>query len=167
MMLDNRKMTHVKVLLAMIIVVAACNRNAKHGVPVAGQKVMLSTSQWKRMTNEFDYAENFEATTNRPPRKSQVLTVFKIRMSKDRRNGKEIARDEYLEIFCTGPSQIAVGIRRDHGPYWLLSREVFSGVADCEPGQYFTGDEFDRISSILRNEIDTTRNQLGETRLVP
>ena len=135
-------------------------------VPVSGQKLILPVARWNRMANESDYAENFESTVSRPPRNSQVLTVFKNRMTADRRVGKQISDDEYLEIFCAGPSRIVVQVRRDHGAYWLLSREVFDGTA-CEIGRYFAGEALDRISSSLRGSIDRTRSLLGEMRLVP
>ncbi len=69
------------------------------------------------MKNEAANADNFEATKNKPPRRYQVLTLFKIPMSDDRKIGEKISADEYLEIFCTGLRSVVVQIRRDHQSY--------------------------------------------------
>ena len=120
------------------------------------------------MPNKAEYAKNFEAVTNRPPRQSQVLTVFLNQMSEDRKTGEEIATNEYLEVFLIPPapeSRVVVQLRRDHGAYWLLSRETFVRVPgvnldSVDPER--SGLERYAVVEALRNEIDTTRHLLSQ-----
>jgi hypothetical protein len=89
------------------------------------------------MKNEATFARNFEATSNPPSRKYQVVTVFMIPMSDDRRDGQRLSTTEYLEVFTVTPGEVVVQVRRDHGAYWVLSRETFAAAA--VPGVRFSG----------------------------
>jgi hypothetical protein len=53
----------------------------------------------REIKNEATFARNFEATSNPPNRKYQIITVFMIPMSEDRREGQRLWPNEYLEVF--------------------------------------------------------------------
>lgn len=119
------------------------------------------------MQNEAPFAKNFEATANPPNRKYQIVTIFMIPMSADRRDGDRLSASEYLEVFKTAPGQVTVLIRRDHGAYWNLSREMFQAAAapdvDLSGFRPLTDAEVSRVIDALRLQIDSTRYLLGET----
>ena len=123
------------------------------------------------MTDEVDYARNFEAVTNTPPRQYQIVTFFLNPMSEDRKSGQKISPTEYLEVFFSNPNEITVLVRKDHGNYWLLSREMFkadlvSGLNAKRIGSVefaaVSEPEVERIVEALRNQIDTTRQLIGQ-----
>jgi NAD kinase len=87
-------------------------------------------------------------------------------MSQDRRSCEQISPTEYLEVFLSNPGEITVLSRKDHGSYWLLSREMFkdvpvAGVNTNRLGS-FSESEVDRVAEALRNQIDSTRYLLGQ-----
>jgi hypothetical protein len=134
-------------------------------VSVAGRRIVLAAEEWRPMVDWAAYARNFEALTNKPPRQYQILTVFLNQMTEDRRSGREIASNEYLEVFLSNPNEVTVLLRRDHGPYWLLSREMFRGVqasgVDLSSARAQSTVDEQKIVEALRNEIDTTRHLLA------
>jgi hypothetical protein len=134
-------------------------------VSVSGREIVLSPKLWRPIVDEAAYARNFEAVSNTPPRQYQTLTVFLNQMTDERRQGRAIAPNEYLEVFVSSPNEITVLLRRDHGPYWLLSREMFRGVGapGVQTGTLGPLSETDQdlVARSLQNEIDTTRHMLG------
>ena len=135
-------------------------------ISVAGRRLALSAEEWQPMKNEAEYAKNFEARSNRSPRQYQILTVFLNQMSEDRKAGREIAAGEYLEVFISNPNEVTVLLRRNHGVYWLLSREMFRGISargvDLSTIGPLSRHDEDAVMAALRNEIDSTRHLLGE-----
>jgi len=135
-------------------------------VPVGDRKLSFPVDQWRAMPNEYAFVRNFEAIANNLPRQYQIVTVFLNQMSEDRRSGRLIAANEYLELFMSNPNEITVMVRRDHGTYWLLSREMFRGVAVSGVDQGLMGSlsmaESEQVADSLRAEIDNTRFLLGE-----
>ena len=135
-------------------------------IRVGNRRVVLPTADWRAMPNEAEYARNFEAVTNKPPRQYQIVTVFLNRMSQDRLIGQQISATKYLEVFLSNPDEVTVLLRRDHGSYWLLSREMFRGVSvpsvDLDRVGSLSAAEIEQITGILRNQIDGTRYVLGE-----
>jgi hypothetical protein len=159
----------MRLLLALAFVAAGLGCVAEPEaltVSIGGRRVSLPAREWRPVPNEVEYAKNFEAVTNRPPRQYQVLTVFLNQMSEDRKRGHAIAANEYLEVFLSSPNQVTVLLRRDHGAYWLLSREMFRDVrvdrVDLDRVRPLSEQERDEIVEVLRNEIDTTRHFLGQ-----
>ena len=159
-------------LFAVLLVASllGCGRSpaglSNHVVAVGDRKVVLSLAEWRVMPNEAEYARNFEAVSNRSPRQYQIVTVFLNQMSRDRKTGQEIAPNEYLEVFLSNPDEITVLLQRDHGSYWLLSREMFRGVTvpgvDTSRLGSLSASESELVAEALRNEIDSTRHLLGE-----
>ena len=118
------------------------------------------------MPNEAEYARNFEAIANTPPRQYQIVTFFLSPMTEDRRSGQRISPSEYLEVFLSNPGEITVLLKRDHGTYWLLSREMFKAVlvpgVDTNRVGSVSGPEAERVAETLRNQIDSSRHLIGE-----
>jgi hypothetical protein len=141
-------------------------RSAFHEVAVGGRRVTLPKAEWREMENKATFARNFEAMSNPPHRKYQIVTVFMIPMSEDRREGDRLSPNEYLEVFVVTAGEVVAQVRRDHGTYWVLSRETFA--ADAVPGgaldphRALSPNEVRRIIDALRLQIDTTRHLLGE-----
>lgn len=135
-------------------------------VSVGGRRIVFPADEWQPMANEFAFARNFEALVNKPPRQYQTVTVFLNQMAVDQRSGREIAPSEYLEIFLSNPNEISVLLRRDHGSYWLLSREMFRGLQvggiDLSSIRPLSVIEQERILEELRGAVDTTRYLLAE-----
>ena len=161
-----------KRLLTLLLVSTVLGCRSERGklaeltVSIADRKVTLSSAEWRAMPNETEYARNFEAVSNRPPRQYQIVTFFLNSMSEDRKSGEQISPNEYLEVFLSNPDEITVLLRRDHGSYWVLSREMFravpvSGVSTNRIGSFATPDA-QRVTGALRNQIDSTRYLLGQ-----
>lgn len=163
---------NAKAFLALLLLVSpGCQPEPgepRMTVSIGGKAIAFPAHEWKPMVDEAPYAKNFEATKNTPRRLSQVVTVFVIPMSPDRREGRRISADEYVELFVTFPGSLVAQVRRDHGSYWILSRENFKvdvpGVDLKIPWHQhaFTSEEFDLVLAALRNDIDTTRYLLGD-----
>jgi hypothetical protein len=82
-------------------------------------------------------------------------------MTEDRRSGQRLSPSKYLEVFLSNPRQITVLLRKDHGDYWLLSREMFKAVlvpgVDMNRVGSFSEPEVERVADTLRNQIDSSR----------
>jgi hypothetical protein len=95
-------------------------------VEVAGKTIQIDRADWKPMANEFDWAVNFEQLKRDPRHEfARVVTVFRLPMSVDRRQGTKVSANEYVEIFTGLPELVTVLVRVDKGSYWVLSRETF------------------------------------------
>ena len=135
-------------------------------VPVGdGKNITLSAAEWRPMPNESEYARNFEAVKNSPPRAYHVLTIFLNVMSEDRHSGKKISVREYLEIFASNPGEVTVLLRRDQGTFWLLSREMFRdlvvpGVSLSRVGSFSPNDQ-QQVWNTLQDRVDRTRHILS------
>jgi hypothetical protein len=99
---------------------------------------------------------------------SQVVTVFLIQMSPDRRTGTKISDSEYVEFFTGSPDSVTIQVRRDKKDYWILSRQTFS----LTPGAPISGEalkhdysasEIAKLRKFFQNEIDRTRLLLSES----
>ena len=132
----------------------AAARGDHHRVDVPGGTLNVPVKDWMRMADEYTWAENFQATVPRNKAVYQIVTVFKLPMTDDRRRGVRISRNEYLEVFATNPGEVTVLVRVDKRTYWTLSREMFRDPSitlwATEPQLYQT-----RLA--LQPQIDTTR----------
>jgi len=136
--------------------------SSDHVVEVAGRKIWLSAARWKSMTNEVEWAVNFEEAGKGSKHEfGRVVTIYKLPMSDGRRLGVRISRQEYLELFVVHPGTVTAQIRIDKGPYWVLSRETFRtpslvGV-DTNRWHSLSQQEFELARSEFQAEIDSTR----------
>ncbi len=122
------------------------------------------------MTNEFEWAANFEQV-KRDPRHAfaRVVTFFRLPMSIDRRQGTKVSANEYIEIFTGLPEMVTVLVRVDRGSYWVLSRETFRApsapdaefydptLAEIISDRAITEDEQAQAHLALQPLIDSTR----------
>ena len=125
-----------------------------HHVDIPGSTLRLPTGDWTPMENEYPWAARFLATAPRNQAVSQVVTVFKLPMTDDRRSGERISPNEYLEMFATNPGEVTVLVRLDKQAYWVLSREVFAYPSMTSWG---TKAELHAAQIALQPQIDTTR----------
>lgn len=156
------------VILMLVATVAGCDRTSTYDVSVGDTAVRLSAQDWKPMDNPEPYAENFEAQILRSGHAfPQVLTIFKLPMSEDRRIGIQISSIEFVEFFVVQPGKLTIQIRVDRGKYWVLSRETFDAnkavsvnVNDYRP---VLSEEENRILwNVYQNEVDATRTLINE-----
>ena len=143
----------------------AQQRAADYQVSIGGRVVTLRGADWRAMQNEATFARNFEATSNPTNRKYQIQHLH----DPDERGparGQQLSPTEYLEVFVVGDGEVVVQVRRDHGAYWVLSRETFT--ANAVPGvalaahRELAANELRRITYARRLQIDTTRHLLVE-----
>lgn len=102
------------------------NNTGALSVEAGGRTLRIGRVDWKPMANEFEWAANFEQL-KRDPRHAfaRVVTLFRLPMSIDRRQGTKVSANEYIEIFTGLPEMVTVLVRVDKGSYWVLSRETF------------------------------------------
>jgi hypothetical protein len=121
--------------------------------------------EWEAVANDAPYARNYSRREKRPfELYRQIVTIYKTPMSADRRQGKQVAPGEYLQIFKVGSSaDVVMQLRVDKGNYWLLSRQRVSLndhthlIADNPERDDASFHEF---QVALQNIIDTTRHFL-------
>ena len=115
------------------------------------------------MTDESEYADNFERRELRSfERFNQVVTMFKVPMTSDRRVGVEVADGEYVEMFKIPGREddVVVQIRIDKKGRWVLSRQSFlldrnSPLIGIDPET--DSNSFMRFRLVLQDQIDNTR----------
>lgn len=163
---------------AMIVMFAAgCNTQSSDSAPQtdaisAGDDhvlklptgtLRLPKSDWKAITNEYEWAENFEQTQKAPRHEfPRVVTVFKLPMTDDRRVGVRISPNEYVELFFAHPGMLTMLVRVDKKQYWLSSRETFKaqsihGVGITTDYHTLHDEEFKWALQEFQAELDTTR----------
>ena len=135
-------------------------------VPIDSRRVSLPADQWRPMANEVEYPSELRGRDEHAA--EAVSDPHGVHEPDDRGSkGGSINRAKRAwEYFLSNPNEVTVLLQRDHGAYWLLSREMFRGIAapgvDVNSLKVLKDDERDRIVGSLRNEIDTTRHLLGE-----
>ena len=89
--------------------------------------ILLDSDSWKPMRNEFEWARNYSAKSkNKGQVYETVLTIYLLPMSTDRKTGKVISSNEYIEIFQVRPGTVTVQLRVDKGKYWVLTRDTYN-----------------------------------------
>jgi hypothetical protein len=133
--------------------------------PVSNSKVVpIDAGEWSLIDTEKVYARNFQRNTKsiKEPY-SQIVTIFDIPMTIDRRVGHQESEDEYIEIFTTDPfptNRVVVQVRLDKGGYWILSRQVFMLDKILKTNPIDDERTYNIVRSDLQNEIDATRYQV-------
>jgi hypothetical protein len=129
----------------------------------------LPKADWKPMTNEYDWAENFEQIEKGPRHEfPRVVTVFKLPMTEDRRVGVRVSPNEYVEMFVVNPGTLTVQVRLDKKQYWVMSRETFEAksihrVDTTTAYRSFYDQEFEWAREAFQPELDSTRYLLQST----
>jgi hypothetical protein len=89
--------------------------------------ILLDSDSWKPMRNEFEWARNYSAKSkNKGQVYETVLTIYLLPMATDRKTGKVISSNEYIEIFQVRPGTVTVQLRVDKGKYWVLTRDTYN-----------------------------------------
>ena len=89
--------------------------------------IFLDSDSWKPMRNEFEWARNYSAKSkNKGQVYETVLTIYLLPMATDRKTGKVISSNEYIEIFQVRPGTVTVQLRVDKGKYWVLTRDTYN-----------------------------------------
>jgi hypothetical protein len=89
--------------------------------------ILLDSDSWKPMRNEFEWARNYSAKSKSKGQVYEtVLTIYLLPMSADRKSGKLISSNEYIEIFQVRPGTVTVQLRVDKGKYWVLTRDTYN-----------------------------------------
>ncbi len=134
-------------------------------VSAPSRTIRLARADWTAMTNDYEWAENFEEIRKGPREEfERVVTVFKLPMTEDRRIGEMISPNEYVEMFVVHTGMLTVRVRLDKGSYWVMSRQTFT--APSVPGvdtARLSALEFARAREAFQSELDTTRYLLQST----
>jgi hypothetical protein len=130
---------------------------------VPGKQLQLSSLDWTAIQNEESHAKNFESRHKTKDEVfSQVVTVFLIEMSPDRRIGTRISDSEHVEFFSVLPDSVIVQVRREKQGYWILSRQTFA-LSGASLEYNYSDADITRLRHRFQNEIDRTRLLLSET----
>lgn len=148
---------------------AAIKAEAPFVFNVPGKQIQLSAVDWTAMKDEESYAKNFEARKKAENEVfSQVVTVFLVEMSPDRRIGTKLSDNEHVEFFTVQPGSVTVQVRREKKGYWILSRQTFAltrgaPVSGAALKHNYSDSEITRLCHWFQNDIDRTRLLLSET----
>jgi hypothetical protein len=168
-------MTLVKGAVAALILLIAASLSANtaeryHVFRVGERSLRLLATAWERMENEdATVAESFSAVSlKRGHAWPQVVTVFKLPMSEDRKLGIRVTKSEYIEPFVVHPGKVTVQIRVDRGSYWVLSRETFlrdrrTSVDLSRYKPFLSLDEQRALIRDFQERIDSTRAWINVT----
>jgi hypothetical protein len=138
-------------------------------VSAPSRTIRLARADWTAMTNDYEWAENFEEIRKGPREEfERVVTVFKLPMTEDRRIGEMISPNEYVEMFVVHTGMLTVRVRLDKGSYWVMSRQTFTapsvpGVDTARLQHDLSALEFARAREAFQSELDTTRYLLQST----
>ncbi len=151
--------------LACFSVVAAAQELT---LQVPGKTIELSPDDWVKMTDETNFARNYEEKTPSSWHEfNRVVTVYLIPMSDDRRIGSlKISDTEYLEFMIVHRGFVTLHTLVDKGKYWVLCRETFKpkdnlpvDISTYKP--YPSENEIQRLWTTYQVEIDETRYLLN------
>jgi len=107
--------------------VACVRAKSDHIVKIGAKVLRLSATEWVfRESEQPAVTANFESTRrSKSTQFSQELTIFKVPMSADRRDGLHVSTSEYVEAFVVHENAVTIQVRVDRGSYWVLTRETF------------------------------------------
>jgi hypothetical protein len=102
------------------------NNNSAVKINIGNKIVNLNESDWEILKQESEYSVNLSKKVKQKNEKyNQIVTIFNIEMTKDRKSGIKLSDNIYFEAFKTGLGGITIRIRIDKGSYWILSRQTF------------------------------------------
>lgn len=159
--------------ILLIVLLAGCSSNSlsqvsdQYSIVVSNKTIDVASDKFKKVSDSESYAKNFLALNKGKTMFGQMITVYTIPMSDDRKSGKKLSTNEYLELFVVSKDAVTIQIRLDKGDYWLLSRETFD-IANTQLPKYEykpfleeSSDDFIVYENFFRNEIDSTRDVLN------
>lgn len=124
-----RKMKHILITIAVVLLVGCGELSLQNKVieiQTPDKLITLDSGKWEPMTNEFDWAQNYSEKLKKTGQVYEtVLTIYLLPMSADRKNGKQISPNEYVEIFQVRQGTVTVQLKVDKGKYWVLTRDTY------------------------------------------
>lgn len=169
--INNMKKTILSICL--LVLLAACSsksltqQSSKYAIKLNDKTISVDSDKFKKFTDSESYAKNFIGLNKGKTLFGQMVTLYTIPMSEDRKSGKKLSKNEYLEIFVVGKNEVTIQIRVDKGEYWLLSRESFD-ITDTQLPKYDykpflaeNSSDFSLYENYFRDEIDNTRALLN------
>jgi hypothetical protein len=135
------------------------SREKRLKIAVGNRSVEISPLEWEVLKSEFEYSVNLKNNRMLSNEKyNQIVTVFNLEMTRDRKSGTKLSDNIYLESFRTLQDSVTVQIRIDKGSYWILSRQTFSFDNDriLSIGEYADEKKSLLISNMFKNEISNT-----------
>ena len=119
--------------------------------------ILLDSDSWKPMRNEFEWARNYSAKSkNKGQVYETVLTIYLLPMATDRKTGKVISSNEYIEIFQVRPGTVTVQLRVDKGKYWVLTRDTYNVNTPASKVELDTL-VYDMVYQEIQTKIDSNR----------
>ena len=154
-------MLRTQLPIAVMLVVALGCGGRSHTVDVGRRVIRLSRHEWRALPNPQPFADNFEQTDFLPPlTRPRIVTIFKMPMSEDRRVGRLLSDNEYIQMFSFQPEIVTIRIRVDKGNYWILSDESVAAPSITAP----IGDRAELAGSALEDAVSSLRDQIDTTR---
>ena len=132
--------------------------NDKIEVDAQGKTIFLDKAEWSPMQNTQEWAKNFQSKYKKGAQQFEtVLTIFLQPMTPERKIGKMISQDEYVEMFSSFPKTVTVQLRVNKGDYWILKRDTYK-VATINPTKVETDPNvYQQIYRELQVNIDDSR----------
>ncbi len=135
------------------------SRNSNNSIIVGKTTMNLNEDEWEILRSDSEYSVNISKKTKRSFEKyNQIITVFNIEMTKDRKSGVKLSENIYFEAFRTPLNGITIHLRIDKGSYWILSRQTFETKNDSilAVGEYADEAKALSISKQFQDEISST-----------
>lgn len=132
-------------------------------VEAPNRLLRISALDWTAMQDEEIYAKNFQRRHKLQNELSaQVVTVFLIPMSPERRIGTKISDNEYIDFFSGLQNSVTILLRFEKNGYWILSRQTF--VLNGQTLKYnYNNEDIERLQYQFKSEIERTRILLSQT----
>jgi hypothetical protein len=168
-MATAKGVTGIVLVLMALGLPAAGGSSDVHTVRVGFRTLKLDATAWRPMANEATFAENFEAVTVKSGETwPQVITIFKLPMSSDRKRGIQVTKSEYVEPFVAHPGKVTIQIAVDRGRYWVQSRQTFDVASDVAarvawdvdvstPRPRNSAKEQRSLVRVFQDQVDSTR----------
>jgi hypothetical protein len=135
------------------------NNNSAVKINIGDKVVAINENDWEVLKQESEYSVNLSKKYKRANEKyNQIVTIFNIEMTKDRKSGIKLSDNIYFEAFKTGIEEITINIRIDKGLYWVLSRQTFSSDNDqiLSTGEYADESKALLLAKKFDDEISNT-----------
>jgi hypothetical protein len=132
-------------------------------VEAPNRLLQISALDWTAMQDEEIYAKNFQRRHKLQNELfEQVVTVFLIPMSPERRIGTKISDNEYIDFFSAHQNSVTILLRLEKNGYWILSRQTF--VLNGQLIKYnYNNEDIERLQYQFKTEIEQTKILLSQT----
>lgn len=143
--------------------------NSELEVTFDEKKLKLSSNEWAFLPEEASYSINLQRIPKAKEMYPMVVTIFKMPMSEDRKKGRKLTANEWLELFSVHKNAITMRVRVDKGTYWVLSRQTFKPEVTSNLqilDQYTVPESQELLSPFDKALIDSLQHETDETRFL-